>query len=393
MARQPILDRDGRIYAYELLYRSASGGSPEGLDSAGENQALLNALVEIGLERLVGEKLAFFNLSRRMLESAGTSLLPAKKVVIEILEDTVLEPTVKSKIDQLRGAGYPVAYDDFTFQPHQMPFAACVDLIKVDVMGLPWKEIAKGVPFLKSRGIVLLAEKVETREMYEQCKAIGFDLFQGYFFSKPETLSSTGADTTQKAVLSLLNELNQPQVTATKLEAAIALDPVLAARLLRLVNCASFGASQRIDSIRIAIQLLGIARLQAFATVLAATRTTTGTSRALGDLGLIRARLCEKIACSFGDPEPHKYFTIGLLSVLDALMGLPMTEIVSQLSLSAEVSQALLSNTGPGAMVLHMAKAFEAGKWKTLAKAKLDRGALQETYLSAVADAAALSSV
>ncbi len=388
MARQPIMDREGKVHAYELLYRKGGGASAGPLDEADEHRSLLNSMVEVGLARLVGEKPAFFNLSPKMLGSVCTNLLPPGRVVLELLEDTVMDEATSRRIDELKGEGYTLAYDDFTFQPHQIPFVGRVGLIKVDVMDTPWCMIQKGLPALRRAGVRLLAEKVEDRETYERCLGAGFELFQGYYFARPETLAAKGVETRQRALLKLLSTLNRPNATAAQLETAVAQDAALAARLLKLVNSAGFGVSRRVESIRVAIQMLGTARLQAFATVLAASGATGTDDRALSDLGLVRARLCERIATQLGHGDAHKHFTIGLLSVLDALMRLPMAQIVGELSLTEDVSAALLD---PNLCdELRIVTALERGDWSVLAGYALDEGDLSRSYAAAVADTAAL---
>lgn len=394
MARQPILDRSGRVYAYELLYRSAAGSPTGPLDAAAEHQAIVNAMIEIGLARLVGEKPAFFNLSPEMLHSVCVQLLPSERVVLELLENTEYDPRTARRIAQLRRLGYQVAYDDFTFQPHQLPFLQHVDLVKIDIVDTPWPIVQLGVEKMKASGakMLLLAEKVEDRAMYERCLAVGFDLFQGYYFSKPQTVGTKGLSSRKTAVLKLLSKLNKPDVTADELEAAIALDPGLAARLLKLVNCASLGMSKKIDSIWVAIRMLGIERLQAFATVLAAASATGSDTRALGDLGLIRARMCERVARQMGHSDLHKHFTVGLLSVLDALMDIPMSQIVPELSLSDDVSAALMSE-GDGELMesLRLVTAYERGGFPSLPGDDVPSELLTEVYTEAVEGTAALA--
>lgn len=389
MARQPILDRGGKVYAYELLYRTAGARVAGPLDLAAEHESILNTMVEIGLGRLSGDKLAFFNLSPGMLKSACTQLLPPDRVVLELLENTKLdEPTVR-RMAELRAQGYRLAYDDFTFAAHQLAFVGRVDLIKIDVMDTPWPMIVANLPKMKSLGTCLLAEKVEDRETYEKCRAAGFDLFQGYYFARPETMSVTAVDARKRAVLNLLKELNRPTATSAQLESALAVDATLAVRLLKLVNNAGFGTGRKVDSVRTAIDLLGLDRLRAFATVLAASGMTSGDSRVVSDLGLIRARMCEKIAQQLGEGDAHKRFTIGLLSVLDALLNLPMNQIVCELSLSDDVAAALLrpSECRP----LWLTLAYERGAWGTIRQHNLNGKDLAATYADAAAGAAAFA--
>ncbi|RYG21249.1 HDOD domain-containing protein [bacterium] len=385
MARQPIFDRNGKVYAYELLYRTAAGGPAGPLSAEAEHRSIVNAVVEVGLSRLAGSKLAFFNVSPQMLHSVCIELLPPDRVVLELLENTVLDAATERRMAQLKSKGYRLAYDDFTFQPHQLPFMSKVGLVKIDVMDTPWQHVQAGVARMKANGVVLLAEKVEDRAMYDRCVLAGFDLFQGYFFSKPQTVTAKGIDPQTAVVLKLLNKLNRPDVSAAELEEAIAHDPTLAAKLLKMVNSAGFGTTQKIGSVFTAIQMLGIQKLQAFATVLAASSVATPGSQACGDLGLVRARMCERMARDLNLEKPHKHFTVGLLSVLDAMMDLPMRQIVAELSLSDDVTEALIDPRSPGNLgrVLRLAKAFERGAWSGFGGG-LNLNSLNQTYSDAV---------
>jgi EAL and modified HD-GYP domain-containing signal transduction protein len=365
------------------------------MDSAAEHQAIANAMLEIGLRRLVGDKPAFVNLSPEMLHSICVQLLPADRVVLELLEDTEYGPETAKRVAELRKMGYRLAYDDFTFQPHQLPFVPHVDIVKIDVLDTPWSTVKREAQKIRvgHANITLLAEKVEDRTMFDQCLTVGFDLFQGYYFAKPQTFGSKGLDSRKLAILKLLSKLNKPDVSAHELEAVIALDPGLAARLLKLVNCASFGVSRKVDSIFLAIRMLGLERLQAFATVLAAASATNCDTRAVGDLGLIRARMCERVAKELGHQDLHKHFTVGLLSVLDALMDLPMSQIVPELSLSDDVTAALMAE-GEGELIeaLRLVTAYESGEWSDL-PGDLPLDSLSEVYSAAVESTSALAAI
>lgn len=385
MARQPIFDRLGNVHAYELLYRTASGCPTGPLDTEAQHRSIVNALVEVGLARLAGDKPAFFNVSPEMLQSPCIDLFPPERVVIELLENTVLDEATERRMAELKAMGYRLAYDDFTFQPHQLPFISRVEIVKIDVVDTPWSLVQLGVTKMRAAGVTLLAEKIEDRAMYEKCRAAGFDLFQGYYFSKPQTLTTKGIDHHASVVLKLLSKLNRPNVSAVELEEAIALDPTLAAKMLKMVNCAGFGTTRKIESLFTAIQLLGLQKLQAFATVLAAASVSASDGPVLSDLGLVRARMCERIATELGFENPHKHFTVGLLSVLDAMMDLPMAQIVAELSLSDDVAAALTRSDRAGdlGLVLRFAEAYERGSWSGIDD-RLCGESLHQTYFQAV---------
>ena len=177
MARQPIYDREGTVYAYELLYRSASGPGAGTMDVVASAQALANTLIEIGLDRLAGDKLAFINVSEDLLHTDAIRLLPRDRVVLELLETLKLDESTESGIEVLRRAGYTLAFDDFVFEPSQFGFLSKVEIVKIDVLDTPRSVIRDQLDQVKRYGIKLLAEKVEDKAMHRRCMAWGFDYF------------------------------------------------------------------------------------------------------------------------------------------------------------------------------------------------------------------------
>lgn len=385
MARQPIFDRRSRVVAYELLYRSAAPMPVGPLDERTSAQALVNALAEIGLERLAGSHPAYFNVSPGLLHDPALRLLPAHRVVLEILEDTPATPENIDAIGRLRSAGYSVALDDFTFAPNQMEFIPHVDLIKVDVLATPWSRVIAGIPNLKTRVPRLLAEKVEDRPMFRKCREAGFHYFQGYFFAKPETMESRALPPSRVALLRVLSEVHKPNARAEDVERAVACDAGLALRLLRLVNSAAMALPRRIDSIRTAVSLLGARRIQALAVLLAAS-ARSDSPPSLGSIALNRARACEAVARKMGCDDLAVHFTVGLLSVLDAMLDVPMSIVVEHLPLTDEVSAALLDphGTSPAALALHAVLRHEEGDWENLVGSGVDVQMLTEIYSDVV---------
>ena len=284
MARQPIYDRDGAVFAYELLYRSASGPGAGTMDAAASAQALANTLIEIGLDRLAGDKLAFINVGEDLLHTEAIRLLPRDRVVLELLETMKLDESTESGIDVLTRAGYTLAFDDFVFEPSQFGFLSKVAIVKIDVLGTPRTVIRDQLARVKGYGIKLLAEKVEDKEMHRRCMAWGFDYFQGYFYARPEVMESRALAPRHQVMLSLLNKLQDPNSSLREIEDLITTDPPMAYRLLRLVNSASMGLKSEVSSVRVAVAMIGMAKVQAIASLLTISGQSADNRNAAGSV-------------------------------------------------------------------------------------------------------------
>jgi EAL and modified HD-GYP domain-containing signal transduction protein len=383
MARQPIYDRDVRLVAYELLYRGTASSVEAKLGGLEDLSALSNILVDVGLDRLSGNKQAFINVPQSLLGSDALRLLPPDRVTLEILEDTEWNSDVEAQFAALKDLHYELALDDYTFEERHEPFLNHVSLVKVDVLGACPDQLRHGVQKLKQRGLAVLAEKVEDQEMMEACLKMGFDLFQGYFLSKPKTMQGTGIPANYSLSISLLAKLQNPDISMDELEQLMVGNVALCHKLLRLVNSAATGLGRHVDSIKQAIMFLGTARIRTLAS-LAVVSSLPGKPPDLYALALIRARCCESLAreAEFASPEMH--FTTGLLSVLDALTDIPMQILLEELPLCPEIEAALAGRTAvsPCARTLSHVLHLERGDW-TSAERSLDLRS-SKTYVDAV---------
>ena len=364
MARQPIYDRNTQLQAYELLYRRASSALGSDFTSDDEITALANVLMEVGLDRLVGNTRAFVNVPQGLLSSDALRLLPPRRVTLEILEDTEWTPEVEANIIQLKSLGYQVALDDYIFEPKHAPFLRHVDLVKVDILGIPEGDLGQMIAKVRRKGQIYLAEKVETHEQFQQCLAMGFDLFQGYFFSKPKTIRGSGIRANQSMSISLLAKIQDPDTTMQELETLIVTNIALCHKVLRLVNCVANGLTKRVDSIQQALMFLGTAKIRTMAS-LAVITGIPGKPSELYRLAMIRAKFCETVAKSAGFDSPDKHFTVGLFSVLDGLTDMPIEEVIGELPLSKDVIGALLDTDDSNQCkeTLKFALRVERGDW------------------------------
>lgn len=368
VARQPIFDRQDRLVAYELLYRQNPAenfvnGSVSSTQMA--NDTLVRSLLTMGLERVTGGKTAFVNVNREVLLDNPFDILDPQSVVIELLESIACDDEVERACTSLVRRGYTLALDDFAYDPSYDPLLRLAQIAKVDVLDRPLAELRTVTEELRPFQLRCLAERVENAEVHAQCAELGFELFQGYFYARPEILSGREVPATQANIINVLNLLRNPDASDLQIEEAFRADLVLTYKLLRIVNSAALGG-MGIDSIRHAVQLLGRAALHRWLALLLVSSLTTvsGVQNELVTVAMQRARLCELIVEALGRRrEGGALFMVGLFSLLDALLRTPMQEILARIDLAAELRQVLLHRTGPHAPILRLAEAYESARW------------------------------
>jgi EAL and modified HD-GYP domain-containing signal transduction protein len=368
VARQPIFDRANRVAGYELLYRNGirtgEASDPNADLARMSSTVLVNAFLGIGLHRLTDGRPAFLNCSRELLLGPMLELLHPSQVVIEILEDVEPDEAVLAACRRLVRAGFRIALDDFVSSERYAPLVDLATVIKIDVLAYTPAELEALVGRLRSSPASLLAEKVETPELHEVCVGLGFDYFQGYFYSRPETRARPDLSVQQLQLLRLLNLLRDLDTSVATLEDAFRSDLSLSYKLMRIANSAAFGHTG-IDSIGHAIQLLGREPLYRWLALLlvGSVARQGGLGRELAQLVMVRARMAELVAESTQlRRAAGSLFLVGLFSLLDAILGQPMEEALSQLSLTAPVASALLRREGPFAPILHLVEAYETAR-------------------------------
>lgn len=384
IARQPIYDRKLNVYAYELLYRgdqhSNQANVTDGDDAT--SQVLINVLMEIGLPDLVGQSLAFINLTQRHILNGLPASLAQNNVVLEVLEDIVPDEALISALQNHKQAGYTIALDDFIYDENSHSLVEFADIIKIDVMELQGGALADQVKKLRPAGVKLLAEKVETQEEYQYCKALGFDYFQGYFFCKPNIVKGAHTPTSRMAIMQLLTKVQDPELDIGELQALISRDVSLSYRILRYINSAHFNLGKKIESMQQAINLLGLNTIKSWVTILAMS-SVDDKPYELILTALIRARMCETLASTLTISSQHA-FTAGLFSALDAFIDKPLDEILATLPLTDELHMALLTHHGELGQLLELVMNYERGQWQEIPDAQFDVKTLRTNYLNAL---------
>ncbi|RMD80739.1 MAG: HDOD domain-containing protein [Gammaproteobacteria bacterium] len=369
IGRQPIFDAGLRLRAYELLYRSCPGCNEARVEQPEQAtaQVILNLFMEFGLEHLVGRHDAYVNLPRGFLVGDYPLPFAPRQVVLEVLEDVPVDQPLLEGLRRLRRQGFRVALDDFVLEPSRASLLELAEVVKLDLQALPEGELERQVQTLRRRGLTLLAEKIETPEEFERAKALGFQLFQGFWFARPHVLQRRTLSPNRLSVLRLLARLHDPKAGVGELAEAVSQDVAITYKLLRYLNSAFLGLGRPITSLHHAIVYLGIRNLRNWVTLIAFS-TLEDKPAELLVTALVRAKLCELLAPGREDGSPETYFTAGLLSMLDVMMDQPLEELLAQLPLAPEIQAALLRGEGRLGQTLRCVLAYERGDWERLAR-------------------------
>ena len=385
VARQPIFDGQLDLWGYELLFRRANEHvAVIHDDDEATSTVVINAFTEIGLETLVGDHAAWLNVSRDFVVSKLPLTLPPKRIVLELLEEQRVDAALLTALAQLRMLGYTIALDDFTWDEEHAPLIDHVGIVKIDFLARDEEAIANDVARLKEHGVRLLAEKVETREAYRKALDLGFDLAQGYFFCEPETVSAPSIAPNRLSVLQLVAALQDPEVSLQAVQQLIGRDIALSFRLLRYINSAFFGLRHEVSSIGRAIALLGLENIKRWST-LTAFAGIDQKPRELISTALVRARFCELAGKYFGERNGDQLFTLGLFSVVDALMECPMAEVLRTIPFPEEMTHALVAGHGTKGQLLDCVFACERGNLQDAPLGRATRSDIAAAHTEAIA--------
>lgn len=399
LGRQPILGRRQQTVGYELLFRSGMKNAYDGTnEDVATSTVISNTFLAMGAPKVLGTKLGFLNFPRQTLLDDSALLLPPGRVVLEILETVEPDEKVVMACRKLKQSGYQVALDDVVSTGQGAPLWPYADYAKIDFGAIQGAERTRLAQHFRRQGLQLLAEKVETKADFETALVDGYELFQGYFFARPEIIRSQEVPSSKLACLRLLGELHQPELDFRRLAELIRRDVGLVKKLLLFVNSAAFPFRRRFDSIIHGLVAIGeenIRRWAAMAAIPALARDRPGE---LVEAALIRARFCELAASVAGVAESAaNCFLVGLLSLLDAMIGRPMDELIAGLALDPCVPAAILAPAGDrrgAAALLELARSFERSDMgdvsRNAAAAGIEISAASDLYLEAVGWAFAL---
>ncbi len=390
IARQPIFDTRGRVYAYELLFRS---GLHNYFDCDDHDHAaasvIANSNLLFNLSEMTGSTKAFINCTRKVLLEDLMTTLPRQQAVVEVLEDIEPDAELIAACQRLKAQGYTLALDDFVYHKNFEPLLDLADIIKVDFLLSDVEEQERLAKMMIPRGIKMLAEKVETHEVYEQAQQMGYQLFQGYFFAKPVIISRKDIPTNKIQFLRILKDVHAQDVDFKKLALTIQSEVSLSYKLLKLINSAAFALRHRVTSILQALSLLGLKEIRSWISLLSISSMADDKPAELVVCSLIRARLCEQLAqpCKMGN-RSSDMFLMGLFSLLDVIMSRPIEEIMQEITVEEDILKTLTGTPGSLLSVLDLVIAMEKGEWEQVsslaAQLQIEEQHLSTAYVDAV---------
>jgi EAL and modified HD-GYP domain-containing signal transduction protein len=363
LGRQPLLDRNQALFGYELLFRSTSAGGANVESGLSATAATIAHAAQLGLARSIGDATCFLNVDADVLMSDMFAFLPRERTVLELVASVEPTDAVLWRIAELAGHGFRFAAEGAAPGAQLQRLLPLVDFVKMDLRAMPIVSLLALVPRVREAGKKLVAEKVETREEYKTCLDLGFDYFQGYYFAKPAVLGGRKLSPSQLAVLELL-QLVTSDAENVEIERAVKREVSLGVNLLRMVNTPAVGLRQRVESLSQALIILGRRQLQRWLQImLYAEPASRGHSMSpLLMLATTRARLMELLAQRLRPGQRNVAdiaFTVGIMSLMDALFSMPMADIVEQIPVIDEVSGALLGRSGFFGELLRLAESIE----------------------------------
>ncbi len=382
VARQPIFDRARELFGYELLFRSNAISSQfDGTaDESATSQVIANSLFSIGLENIVGGNRAFINFNDGLLRGGLHTMLPRKQIVLEILESVKPDTDLIALCRNLRKEGYTIALDDFVGDPSFEPLTEIAQIIKVDIHATPESEQERMLRTYRPRGIAMLAERVETAGEFERARRAGYDHFQGFFFARPAIVKGRQIPAAKFNCLRLLGELQKTDLDFDRLKVMISQDLSFSYKLLRYVNSALFSPRAEINSIAQSLMLLGETGVRHWIAVAALPELAKDKPGELVTHSLVRASFCERLASLAGIREWRQGFLMGMFSLLDALIDVPLDAALRQVGVAPAIAAALLGTApdqDPWRSVYNLACLYEKCDWDAVgaAASKLGIGA------------------
>lgn len=390
IARQPIFDKTKEVYGYELLFRgSNTSNAYNGTSAESSTAVVLGGLFEIGVDKIVGDKKAFVNFNYNSLMSNSIELVDPSTLIIEVLEDVEVDARLMRRLDSLHKEGYRIALDDFVQSIKDFKIVPIADIIKYDLIATPLDTIQDEVMEALRRKKVLLAEKVETEEEFIAARKMGFQLFQGYFFSKPVIVAGLKGKKPDITIYRrILNELHQEEPSFQGLAEILETDVSVAYRLVNVVSKKDEHDIQK--GLKSALVKMGLTDFERWVHIMMLQDLSVNKPHELIRTSLIRSKFGELVANNTGSlyTRASEVSLMCLFSVLDAMLDLTMEEAMADLSISSDIKDALVKREGALEPVLELAEAYEQADWEKLdriaSKLGIDSNRLGGWYMESI---------
>lgn len=374
MARQPVFNRNQDVEAYNLLYRTDDGSLPaEFTDEQATSSVILNSYAVVSPDGETKRTPFYIKVTEGMLLSGAIPNLPKEHFVFELLREEGVSLELVRKAKELKQQGYRLALTHYNGDKEQAALLDAVHIVKIDIQRHTDEELRRLIAFTRSYHVDLLADKVETQEDFRRCIDLGFALFQGFFLCKPVEIKGKTFGSSKALLMELLAELENPNATAESVEQIVINDPMMAYKILRLVNSAAFSTPKQIESISHAIAMIGMDQVKKWATLFLLSGQA-GKPVELTRMMLSRGRMCELLAEMLNYEHPINFFMVGLLSQLDAMMDMDMSALLDQVPLHEDIKEAILTRKNPMGEILQEVICYEHAEWDQLS------GLLEKPY-------------
>ena len=391
IARQPILDLQNRVHAYELLLRGGTeleGNGEPVCRTMAETAAFFGLQKPSELKKLTGRMTAFVSCPVEALNDQLAQTLPSSLTVLEIPASSEISPDLIAACQQLKALGFRFALDDFKWQAQFKQLVGLADYIKVDFVRTRPEERRELFEQLHGKTIAMLAKNVDTQADYRQAREEGFALFEGYYFCQPVPMRNRRPPVNQILRIDILKALQQHPMELRKVSQLVRRDGPLTYQLLRLVNSPLWAMRQAVDTIEVALLAVGDDAFRRIATMAIASEFNGAQPAELLCMAMVRARFCE-VAGLKRKLDPFGQYLLGLLSLLPAMQGQPMSDVARALPLGDEIREALLGTKNPERVLLGWLEKCERGDWAGCDAAaqidNLDQQELTKFYVGAVA--------
>lgn len=385
VARQPIYNTAMAVTAFELLYRHSPSAARAHITDPRQAtlEVIASAALEIGLDRISGGQPIHINFPAELLADLPDLPLPPNLVVIEVLEDVRAEPDIVQGIRKLRARGHRIALDDYSPQVSDSRLLELADIVKVEITHPDSQQLGDLVKELRPRGVELIAENVETPEHFENGVRLGFVGFQGYFLQHPQTFRAKRVPSTKLSTLRLVATLQDENYSVDEVEQLLSQNVSMSYHVLRCINSSYYNLPRKISSIRQAVVILGVQQLRQLCSLLC-LQGFDDRPPSLFINAMTRARMCEQLGKLAGASDTGAFFITGLFSLLNALTGMPIQQIVEELPLSAAIARALTANEGDLGKALQCTRAYERAAWDQVKYNDLPPALIRAAYMDAV---------